>query len=705
MNIAIIHIHTYNIQDDNWPQRESLSFTRSLIFYGSGSITPEHEMAAKCIEEARSLRKKYYGGRGVKSTLDSKELNVTFDISGDSASAVTVENGQEDKKPSAKEQSKTSSQSPNKQSTLDTTRLEYVFGQNGIVEIYEASDFRRTNNLITVPDLQTFIKDYQRLVEMASSGAMRSFSFQRLQMLTSAFKMHTTINSVAEDSAQSGLLGTDFYRTMKVDNHIHLAAAATAKQFVNFVRDKLTNEGDTVVMEDGQTLKEVFTKAGLDSDHLTIDAFNVLADYSVYQRFDNFNSKYSPFRMGQMRKIFLKTDNNIDGRYFAELTKIVLARHEQSKGHCSAAEMRLSIYGMEKDEWEKLAKWVLCDWKGGSFPGNMISTNNRWIVQVPRLWRIYHSKGKGKHNFQEMIENLFSPLFAATIHPEEHPQVAELLKHIVGFDSVDDEGALEAPLSCCEPASWTKEDNPAYCWQLYYLWANLEILNRVRASKGLNTFAFRPHAGETGDTMHLAATYMLCRSINHGINLDKQVSLQYLYYLDQIGLSISPLSNNFLFRKIHQNPFPKLFKRGLNVTLSTDDPLLFHMSDDALLEEYSVARASWDLSMTDISEIARNSVYQSGFENHLKEEWLGKHYKRGVTHCDENKTHVPLIRAKFRAEHLALEHMMVILLAAGKGTKVLNEMMHQFGDARNGQRRILFENMNEVPDFPEQNQL
>jgi hypothetical protein len=73
---------------------------------------------------------------------------------------------------------------------------------------------------------------------------------------------------------------------MKVDNHIHLAAAASAKQFVNFVRDKLENEGDTVVMEDGQTLAEVFRRAGLDSDHLTIDAFSVLADYSTYQRFE-----------------------------------------------------------------------------------------------------------------------------------------------------------------------------------------------------------------------------------------------------------------------------------------------------------------------------------------------------------------------------------------------------------------------------------
>jgi AMP deaminase len=199
---------------------------------------------------------------------------------------------------------------------------------------------------------------------------------------------------------------------------------------------------------------------------------------------------------------------------------------------------------------------------------------------------------------------------------------------------------------------------------------------------------------------------MLADSINHGINLDRQVSLQYLYYLDQIGLSLSPLSNNFLFRKIKSNPFPKLFKRGLNVTLSTDDPLLFHMSSDALLEEYSVARASFDLSMTDISEIARNSVLQSGFEEELKEEWLGAEYKRGITFCDEVKTHIPLIRSKFRAEHLALEHMLINLIGAGKGEKVLKEMMTQFGVARNALRDIL---ENSLPDvissIPEHGQI
>ena len=84
------------------------------------------------------------------------------------------------------------------------------------------------------------------------------------------------------------------------------------------------------------------------------------------------------------------------------------------------------------------------------------------------------------------------------------------------------------------PGEWIESGNPAYWWQLYYLWANLEVLNSLRKARGLNTFAFRPHAGETGDPMHLACTYMLCESINHGINLHKQVSLQYLYYLDQV---------------------------------------------------------------------------------------------------------------------------------------------------------------------------
>jgi AMP deaminase len=508
-----------------WPYRETLSFTRGLIFYGSGSITAESQRACRSIVKARRLRQKYFGGMGCANRGDPE--------------------------------------------CLRRPDLRFRIGADGVAELHLPGDGAgepgERGSLVTVPDVEAFSRDYARLVEMVSEGSMRSYCFQRLQMLSTSFKMHNTINASVEREEQQNLLGTDFYRTMKIDNHIHAAAAPTAKTFVEFVRRKLETEGETEVVP-GQTLRQVFRDAGLDTEHLTIDAFNVLADYSVYQRFDQFNQKYSPFALADMRRIFLKTTNHIDGRYFAELLKIVINRHELGKGHVSACEMRLSVYGMERHEWHDLSRWILRDWSGSEEgPGPMVSAHNRWLVQIPRLWRIYSKKpvepGQPQRSFLEMIENIFAPLFEATLRPDEHPEIAQAMMHIVGFDSVDDEGALEENCTTQRPGEWTTDKNPSFWWQLYFLWANMEVLNHLRQARGLNTFAFRPHAGETGDPMHLAATYLLCQSVNHGILLDMQVSLQYLYYLDQIGLSISPLSNNFLFRKIAENPFPKFFRR------------------------------------------------------------------------------------------------------------------------------------------------
>ena len=64
--------------------------------------------------------------------------------------------------------------------------------------------------------------------------------------------------------------------------------------------------------------------------------------------------------------------------------------------------------------------------------------------------------------------------------------------------------------------------------------------------------------------------------------------------------------------------------KGLDVSLSTDDPLMLHFTKDPLVEEYSVAAQVWKLSSTDICEIARNSVLQSGVEDRFKRHFLGE---------------------------------------------------------------------------------
>jgi len=206
------------------------------------------------------------------------------------------------------------------------------------------------------------------------------------------------------------------------------------------------------------------------------------------------------------------------------------------------------------------------------------------------------------------------------------------------------------------------------------VYANLYTLNKLRESKGMNIITFRPHAGEAGDIDHLATTFMLAENIAHGINLRKSPVLQYLYYLTQIGLNMSPLSNNSLFVDYHRNPFPLFFARGLAVTLSTDDPLQIHMTKEPLVEEYSVAAQVWKLSAADLCEIARNSVLNSGFPREAKKHWIsdnifksegrGEHEKEEELHSaleanDIEKTNVPDLRVQFRYDVLEAEKSLV----------------------------------------------
>lgn len=54
---------------------------------------------------------------------------------------------------------------------------------------------------------------------------------------------------------------------------------------------------------------------------------------------------------------------------------------------------------------------------------------------------------------------------------------------------------------------------------------------------------------------------------------------QYLWYLAQQGIAMSPLSNKSLFLTSYAaHPFLDFFYQGLNVSLSTDGPLQFHLT-------------------------------------------------------------------------------------------------------------------------------
>lgn len=77
----------------------------------------------------------------------------------------------------------------------------------------------------------------------------------------------------------------------------------------------------------------------------------------MYKRFDRFNNKYNPLGLPLLREVFMKTDNYIDGRYFAELTKELIEIVENKE--YIGCEWRISIYGKSSSEWHTLAKWLI----------------------------------------------------------------------------------------------------------------------------------------------------------------------------------------------------------------------------------------------------------------------------------------------------------------------------------------------------------
>ncbi|XP_033994738.1 AMP deaminase 2-like isoform X1 [Trematomus bernacchii] len=528
---------------------------------------------------------------------------------------------------------------------------------DGVVHVYtKKTNMDKSTELdLTYPDLTEYIGDMNVMMSLIINGPVKSFCYRRLQYLSSKFQMHILLNEMKELAAQKKVPHRDFYNIRKVDTHIHASSCMNQKHLLRFIKRAMKKYPEEIVHVDhgrGQTLKEVFESMNLTAFDLSVDTLDMHADRNTFHRFDKFNAKYNPIGESILREIFIKTDNHIEGKYFAHIVKEVMYDLEESKYQNS--ELRLSIYGRCRDEWDKLAQWAL--------KHRVYSDNVRWLIQVPRLFDVYKTK-KQLANFEEMLENIFMPLFEVSINPGSHPELHLFLEHVVGFDSVDDESKpehhifnMDSPL----PADWTEEANPPYSYYLYYTYANMTALNHLRRRRGFHTFVLRPHCGEAGPVHHLVSGFMLSENISHGLLLRKAPVLQYLYYLAQIGIAMSPLSNNSLFLSYHRNPLLEYLSRGLMISLSTDDPLQFHFTKEPLMEEYSIAAQVWKLSSCDMCELARNSVLMSGFSHKAKSYWLGPTYfDEGPVSNDIRRTNVPDIRVAYRSETLAEELQLI----------------------------------------------
>ena len=134
------------------------------------------------------------------------------------------------------------------------------------------------------------------------------------------------LNELKELTQQKTVPHRDFYNVRKVDTHIHAASCMNQKHLLRFIKKKLKTSGDMVVLNDKKKgplkLSEVFKELNLTPFDLSVDKLAMHAHRHTFHRFDKFNAKYNPIGQSCLRDIFIKTDNDIEGVYFAELLKV-----------------------------------------------------------------------------------------------------------------------------------------------------------------------------------------------------------------------------------------------------------------------------------------------------------------------------------------------------------------------------------------------
>jgi adenosine deaminase len=135
-----------------------------------------------------------------------------------------------------------------------------------------------------------------------------------------------------------------------------------------------------------------------------------------------------------------------------------------------------------------------------------------------------------------------------------------------------------------------------------------EVFARARAD-GLHTVA---HAGEEGDASYVRDVLDVLRveRVDHGVRAVEDPDLVARLVAEQIPLTVCPLSNVVLkgVRDLTVHPLADLLRRGVRVTVNSDDPAYF---GGYLDDNVQAVRTALGLTDAEIRTLALNSISAS----------------------------------------------------------------------------------------------
>ena len=133
------------------------------------------------------------------------------------------------------------------------------------------------------------------------------------------------------------------------------------------------------------------------------------------------------------------------------------------------------------------------------------------------------------------------------------------------------------------------------------------------------------HAGETvgAESIWGALRELKADRIGHGLHaVDDPELVRYLAE-NKIPVEVCITSNVMTgcCGALQQHPVRKLFDAGVQITLNTDDPDMFHTN---LFREYQIAQAVFGFSHDELRELAKNSFRASFLPEEKKREYLAR---------------------------------------------------------------------------------
>jgi adenosine deaminase len=131
------------------------------------------------------------------------------------------------------------------------------------------------------------------------------------------------------------------------------------------------------------------------------------------------------------------------------------------------------------------------------------------------------------------------------------------------------------------------------------------------------------HAGEEGPPEYIweALDVLEARRIDHGVRCLEDDRLVARLAAEQVPLTVCPLSNVKLqvFPSLQQHDLPALVRRGLLVTINSDDPAYF---GGYVADNVSAVAEAFDLPRDAIAELARNSFRAAFLPDPVKARYL-----------------------------------------------------------------------------------